>query len=896
MTWTMAKAVVKMFSNFGIYQLALALGAAYLEKMENLSNFRAGMRVLAAIYLALCLGLPERADQPASVRQEDRDRHEELEVLHLMRRVLGWLFAMHRAERCGHSALFFEALSALAPILPATGSNLYTVLVAKFLYGVRGPGAGTIREQLAKWPGVRLHRGGAVLSLDEAMEEAIRFLKGSIDDRHMSSTATIVQQLVHAQAEHEQATQLLAGYLGDRVGHDGARARAARSLDLCAAVQAIRDATSAGLPSVSALFRTAAYLGDGPGRAQILSCLRHGAERMLSTIRQHGSKVEPVSTVGTRAVNIPRAASFSRHVKQRKKHQTVAERSQEALGRMLQTLLKLISDAKEGEARALEAVDTILASFSPFPATLAEPDGSKAKADKADSLKVIEAIAGRASDDELDLAAHAVDMMQLVLKLHAGDSKVRMLAIALGHMVLQLLPANATHLYLCFDRPGLSHGAKTSEPTAPGTEAAKVTGTPAQARAAVVAAIARRRRLDGGTKLNPLLLRHDCELRRAFCITVAELLRVFTWPSHLTVTIDAEGCDDPAQPPVTLIGGQWLARPTLAHTFCEANAAMWHLLRVDATSGGVVHSSDAGAVDWGLVASTTMPDHVPLAVQFLSQREDRFQIRIDSLRSAIERAGQVQLDKRTAPGLPATWTPRQRLWSFLVAKAVAGNDYHERLAAAPAVVLRLLLERGAVVGPLCNDDGRVDHDALHRFVLLVFGEANKVAARGAVPPGPGITGDALAMHHRELQLTIARSFVQPKRSAAGYGLLPSVRAVRLSVARAATCLEYLRSVAWPARPFDGWSAPDSGYVRVGNQVAYHWDDASDGQPVLSINIPPGLFTRKRAASTPATPIHSDLPSPAPTPTAPPSHVHTEALNDSELRRSARPKRPRVYDD
>jgi len=57
------------------------------------------------------------------------------------------------------------------------------------------------------------------------MEEAIRFLKGSIDDRHMTSTTTIVQQLVHAPAEHEQAVQLLAGCLGDRVGYGAVRLR-----------------------------------------------------------------------------------------------------------------------------------------------------------------------------------------------------------------------------------------------------------------------------------------------------------------------------------------------------------------------------------------------------------------------------------------------------------------------------------------------------------------------------------------------------------------------------------------------------------------------------------------------------------------------------------------------
>lgn len=46
----------------------------------------------------------------------------------------------------------------------------------------------------------------------------------------------------------------------------------------------------------------------------------------------------------------------------------------------------------------------------------------------------------------------------------------------------------------------------------------------------------------------------------------------------------------------------------------------------------------------------------------------------------------------------------------------------------------------------------------------------------------------------------------------GRGLLPTITAVRLSVARAATYVRYFGSLAAPAEVFSGWTESESGYV------------------------------------------------------------------------------------
>ena len=259
-----------------------------------------------------------------------------------------------------------------------------------------------------------------------------------------------------------------------------------------------------------------------------------------------------------------------------------------------------------------------------------------------------------------------------------------------------------------------------------------------------------------------------------------------------------------------------------------------------------MHSSDAEAVDWGLVTCLQDDNPKPYAVKFISKGGDPGHlVRIDWLRRALECGGPVIIGKRSMPGLPSSWSPRQRVWSFLASKVIAGNDHHEPLAFGPDKVLRVLLDGGsATSGPLCDDDGVVNNDAMHRLVLLTFADRNRLQARGILPPGPNIGGDALVNAHRALQLEIVKGFVQRKRSVAGHGLLPSARAVRLSMARARTCLLYLRTVVSPSMPFEGWWAPDSGYSQVENRLLFHWDDDTDGAAVRGPDVPLGKRTSR----------------------------------------------------
>lgn len=75
--------------------------------------------------------------------------------------------------------------------------------------------------------------------------------------------------------------------------------------------------------------------------------------------------------------------------------------------------------------------------------------------------------------------------------------------------------------------------------------------------------------------------------------------------------------------------------------------------------------------------------------------------------------------------------------SFLLAKAIAGNDYHEAIGATPSAVLVTYLRyASSSIGPLAPPAGTVDVDAVHRLVLCIAFEVSKLRAGGKPYPYP----------------------------------------------------------------------------------------------------------------------------------------------------------------
>lgn len=103
------------------------------------------------------------------------------------------------------------------------------------------------------------------------------------------------------------------------------------------------------------------------------------------------------------------------------------------------------------------------------------------------------------------------------------------------------------------------------------------------------------------------LVDRDFRRRLGAVPVLASALIAYTWPADLEVIVDAETADNPCAPVVSVEGGVHRERPELAHAFCEADGALWHLPH-RLGQGGVIHSTDADTVDWGL--NTLLLEHV----------------------------------------------------------------------------------------------------------------------------------------------------------------------------------------------------------------------------------------------------------------------------------------------
>jgi hypothetical protein len=828
--WNLSKMVLRAFSGVGLLQMALELGSTYLDQFERSANYRATMRVLSAIWVALMSTLP-RDDQAGA---DDDERREQLQVLHLLCDTVGRLVIAHHAARVGDHRLFYAAVCALAPIAPASGSYKYAAMLARWTYAIQGAAteaAEHVRAQLAERPGARLTVGGGLLHYDEIMEETIRFLKGVTDQRHLRDEHKLASHFAHAQPRHQWMAEFFAAVRGDHVARTTTAAATRRSADLRHLVETLATTLASGRPSDAPLFATAPYLHDAKRRAKLLGAFAVGAERLVTQVRQLVTRTEPMNSTGATAKNVPEFFSVAAVRVSRGKNDTAHDVSARALAKAAAAFIAADLPRAEVEAEKTAVVAAMLrAAAGPYPHTLAQVDGAKTPSTQATTMPVMAALASTATTTTAAAApavaatmvvaaadTHAIDGLQLLMA-EADGMAVRTaawLAQRLVERVLATIPAAARHVYLVFPRPGLLPSPWTAPP-------------PALASAQTAR---RRTRRDGNTvaarTFVAAMIGADARLRREVVHDLVPLLLGAQWPHDLEVTVDAESEHDPAAVPVTVLGGRVRARPDLRHTVGESAGAAWLLLRAGGR-GGVVHTSDAQSVDWAL--------HVAMA-----DRTHAYWLCYTGARTHTVDVGELlaALEAGTAGAgecrLPEDWTAEQRVHSVLVAKAMAGNAWHEALATVTAgTVLRYYFEHAATVGPLWDTDAdAVCTVAAHRLVLRVFFEASGLRKEGLAMPYPDHASDAvLEQAHASLAGQLLRKYTHRPGRPIGYGLLPSSRAVRLSIARASTYLRYvLMGVRTPRTRFVGWVARDSGYRIVDGVLRLHWDDDEDGAPV-----------------------------------------------------------------
>ena len=665
----------------------------------------------------------------------------------------------------------------------------------------------------------RLAAGGAVAAAIDNVDFA----------NETRTTEELAQHLTHVQAEHRWVSDFVATIGGSRVDRDGPPGTKLRGTDLRALVKMIVEViNSPGLPSQSPLFATTAFLGDPTFRLQLLAAHKKGADRMVSAINQFAG-FEPENTTGARTVDIPIAPSVASMMRRRKPKDTDADRIRAALSRSLEVAMRQIESSNKSAEERKVMLREVLDALKDFPPTLAGLGGEKLAADKASTMDVVAEWAGPTVESDLHLLIHAFDGLQFMMKEAAVSAKRTLRAIAqrLVQAMLRCLPKEAIEAFFCYDRLSLVPEAKTSTQKARSAAVANIDGA-AQRRMAAV--IGRGVKLTPETVIDTAWLAADRQFRQACVRVIAEELLNYPWPQRLTVTVDSELESDHAAPPVTVERGVRRPRPEWAHSFGEADAAMWHFLRVRG-QGGVAHTADADATEYGLEVCVHDKEPRPQYVIRYPTPKART-VNVTRLAQAIENGKGAT----STALLPESWTPIQRVRFFVLAKVLGGNDYTGPLGVRGAVVLRTAIANAQIIGPLCDTNGAgANVNNMHRLILRVFYDLSLLRNSAKVFPSDIVNArstDDMQRAHEEFQAAVGQVFRQRSDRPTAHGLVPSFHATRLTIARATTYANYVHAVVTPSVPFTGWTAPDSGYMKLGSWLLLHWDNNAEGKPVL----------------------------------------------------------------
>ena len=293
----MCNTLLTIFSSYGIYNLASELGVNFLDKLEQVADYRSTCRVLDLIWIAVgfAIQIHIKKNNITDIINSDN------EILKIWFHFFQWagLWKGHKVGiRTGNSKLQIQCLSAFAPLFPAAGKLNYTRSVVHFL------------SILAKYPriqsllnytgSVNLTRDGHYFAFDEALETfGVKFIKQNITG-NVINEENLKRQIKSAQNEKERMNLLFSEFLGDTVMSKSDRAVNNRHEILWNLVDKLVETFQVDKHK---LFQNCPEL-NLEGFKRLYECYEAGKQRLIKIFRQEILELEPVDTTGRRAKEI----------------------------------------------------------------------------------------------------------------------------------------------------------------------------------------------------------------------------------------------------------------------------------------------------------------------------------------------------------------------------------------------------------------------------------------------------------------------------------------------------------------------------------------------------------------------------------------------------------------
>jgi hypothetical protein len=284
----MCSALIAAFSGYGLFGLAAQLGVKFLDKLEQIADYRATFRVLELIWIAVGVAIHLYAEEKdifiKDILTIDNDL---LKVWYNFYQWAGYLKLHKLGIRMANFDLQMYSLMAFAPLFPITRKYRYAESTARFLSDLQNKPQ--FLQDLRTIPSINLTREGHYFAFDEALETfGVKFVKQNMTGR-ATNVENLKQNIESVQAEYERLDLLISEFAEDRITNKSSRSVKDRKEALWDLIFKLKLRFCEQHSETCTLFTETTQL-TGDGYKRMFTCYQLGIETMVNNLTTGGKK------------------------------------------------------------------------------------------------------------------------------------------------------------------------------------------------------------------------------------------------------------------------------------------------------------------------------------------------------------------------------------------------------------------------------------------------------------------------------------------------------------------------------------------------------------------------------------------------------------------------------
>jgi len=298
----MCSALLVTFSSYGIYNIAAKLGVKFLDKLEQVADYRSTCRVLDLIWNAVGCALYIYSKKNNidfnTIMEKDNDL---VKVWYCFFEWSSYWKGHRIGIRTGNALMQLKCLEAFALLFSTAGKNNYMKSIVQYLSIVaKYP---RLQKLLSHIGSVNLTCEGHYYAFDEALETfGVKFIKQNITG-NICDNETLKRQIKASQAERERMDLLIGEFTNDITISQTERAVNSRQEELWLLINSLVDAFESQIPTDHLLFKNYKEL-TSTGYKKLIESYESGKERLMQIYRQEVLHVESINTKGRRAKGV----------------------------------------------------------------------------------------------------------------------------------------------------------------------------------------------------------------------------------------------------------------------------------------------------------------------------------------------------------------------------------------------------------------------------------------------------------------------------------------------------------------------------------------------------------------------------------------------------------------